>query len=91
MFVINVSLNSEMSRQSSERQTEASTPFPQDVANQVNVVAVMTIDEDEYVYKENCKHAVSARFCTPSKDDYHDNYDDENSDGNNNVCDILTS
>ena len=34
------SSHSEMSRQSSERQTEASTPFPQDVANQVNIVTI---------------------------------------------------
>ena len=40
-FMINV--HSEMSRQSSERQTEASTPFPQDAANQVNILIVVLI------------------------------------------------
>ena len=44
--MINASLPSEMSRQSSERQTEASTPFPQDVANQVNIVIVVLITDD---------------------------------------------
>ena len=43
-FMINV--HSEMSRQSSERQTEASTPFPQDAANQVNILIVITVNGD---------------------------------------------
>ena len=60
-FTINKSPHSEMSRQSSERQTEASTPFPQDVANQVNVdVTVMTIDDVGDVDNNNCKYFVSS-------------------------------
>ena len=40
---------SEISRQSSDRQTEASTPFPQDIANQVGgVVMLCCRDGDNY-------------------------------------------
>ena len=44
--MINASPPSEMSRQSSERRTEASTPFPQEVANRVNIVIVVLITDD---------------------------------------------
>ena len=72
--MINTSSPSEMSRQSSERQTEASTPFPQDVANQVNLVKVIMSNHDG----DNGGEV----------DGDHDDYDD--GDGDNDNCQPIT-
>ena len=77
--MINASSPSEMSRQSSERQTEASTPFPQDVANQVNIVIVVLITDESVMMVmlmltmmvmlmvTIANHIVSTRCCKPGE------------------------